>query len=518
MTMTTGGVTAEMGDDIGFVARAAAVKRHLHTLGRVVSYVFRQSLLGQRWFPSEREQSLHRVEIEQCTRKTLVLHDERGYELNRESPELRNLLMAITDLAGWLSSNRSTVAEIGVRNSSDMHMESPDFFAQFLDPFHRSRPAHSKGRSQMVRDRKLLASGRDLVATCIFVAMPGLRVPGQQGNAALALSALHQAVSPLNVYVLSSLTGLVIVSLDLEPVPVDAILSTLSAAEEIPMELRVGVTHGQIEIVEDVDGEMNAVGPVINTSARLAFARENDGALVHEDYVAMFGDALPAWLKEGARSEVTVAGKAHDALMRAFRAPYRFATAAQSRTAGTFVSKPAMMIAYDLSGFSKGDRAQLAKRFRAVSALFTKLKNVPPLGSAEWHLCPGGDGGILVLTGHEMTAMSHIPERLREFGEMGSLNMGPDLSVSMRVGVHYGLVSFYETADGVRRPTGTPVFVADVIAGDKVARAIEGVIVTRPIVDAMTSGSAARREEAWQALPPSEEPILANVERYFRSK
>lgn len=131
-------------------------------------------------------------------------------------------------------------------------------------------------------------------------------------------------------------------------------------------------------------------------------------------------------------------------------------------------------------------------------------------------MSPGGDGGILVVTRMNPNDVAHVPERLRELGAIASIDMGPSVSARVRVGVHYGMVTFYKTADGTERPSGRALLVADAVAGDDLARAYDGVIMTYEIVDAVVTGSRDRLKEMFDEIPESDDAVLKGVRRFVR--
>jgi hypothetical protein len=116
-------------------------------------------------------------------------------------------------------------------------------------------------------------------------------------------------------------------------------------------------------------------------------------------------------------------------------------------------------------------------------------------------LSPGGDGGVLVLDGMNLSDAATVAGRLQSLTEIASLDHAEAITVATRIGVHYGHVANYTNARGIQRPTGLSVFIADEIAGDEYARSCKGIIVTRLVADTLAGGSNQRLNSEFEILP-----------------
>lgn len=172
-----------------------------------------------------------------------------------------------------------------------MALREPAFFLKFLDPFVVKTALESEEREPMSKSRTSLVLGMEFKGTCVFVGVPDLKRVDPTA-APQVLQRLHESVAELDVYVLASISGLILVSPDGDGSSLDEIMGVLATIKGIPLAIRVGVAHGDIEVVRDVDGDSNLISPCINIGARLAFASVNEGALIHESYVRMYGDSL----------------------------------------------------------------------------------------------------------------------------------------------------------------------------------------------------------------------------------
>lgn len=358
-----------------------------------------------------------------------------------------------------------------------------------------------------------IPAGTEFLASVVFVHIGRLKDCSDGPRIPRALRALSEALREVDssAFVLTALTGAIIVIPDGASWSVDATLAALERAA-VGFALRVGVSHGMVNAVTDIDGQLNLVGPPINTAARLASSLHNTGALVDESY-AQFVEPILAgthWLHPSQRTPRTIIGKPQDPLFTCFAAPYRFDVVdAQPAPSPEPTWRPAVLIAYDLPGFSAGDRDQLRKRFTLLGNVFQRLRQGNPSAQASMLLSPGGDGGVLVLDGVKPAQAANIAFELHKLTEIESRDHDDPIAVRLRIGVHYGHVTSYRNARGLTRPTGRDVFVADEIASDEHARKAPGVILTKKVADSVAGGSA-----AFQPLPACPQGPAFNVERY----
>ena len=358
-----------------------------------------------------------------------------------------------------------------------------------------------------------------------------LRIPGFGDHDATTtlrtMQALHGALADLRelvpARVFSALTGAIVVLLDRDSeAPLHThlgLLSSLVSARGVP--IRAGVTHGELEALVDADGLTNLIGPMVNIAARLAYAAENTGCLYNQSYV----DSVRGYAAEadtlaphhGERIEAT--GKAHDAKLAAWNCPAFVAAPKldESKLRPPPVELPharGVILAYDLPRFSSGDRAELSTRFRSVIDALRQLKAEQNLGDDDLLVfSPGGDGGVLLLPmekGPGYRTATDLVERLR----IESDNKRDGTGVLSRVGLHYGQVSLYVNAEGVFRPTGPEILLADAIASG--VEAGSGVVFSGQFRDVVTAGNSRMFEASYEELPALETGSAAGVSRFTR--
>jgi class 3 adenylate cyclase len=344
--------------------------------------------------------------------------------------------------------------------------------------------------------------GTEFAANIVFVVIKDLKACTDAPKVPNALRALNEALRGIDsdAFVLSTLAGVIVVVPDAVSGSADDTLHALDQAK-IGFALRVGVTHGIVEVVRDIDDEPNLIGPEINIAARLATSNDNPGMLVHESYTRLIDSVLPAthWLHRSVRTAISIAGKPQDPVFTCFAGPQRF-EAKQLENEEPSPSRPAVLIAYDLPKFSAGDRAQLRKRFTRLAHVFQKLRQSSPMQAGTALLSPGGDGGVLVLEGVNLPDAAAIAARLQVLAEIESRDHHEDIAVALRIGVHYGPVMHYTNARGISRPTGLAVFIADEIAGDEHARSRHGVILTHLLAECVAGGSHQQLESEFEKI------------------
>jgi class 3 adenylate cyclase len=370
-------------------------------------------------------------------------------------------------------------------------------------------------RQEMPGNNPDRVEGSEFLATVVFVALKGLKDTAEGPMVPKALRALGVALLKTHpcAYVLSTIAGAIVVIPDDVAWGLDDAFALLHQAKP-GFPLRVSVTHGNVEVVTDVDGGKHLIGPMINVAARIATSADNPGALVHESYASHIASTLSSshWLHRLKRSELMVTGKAHDDTFRCFVAPDAFEET-QLECDDEFTWTNAVLISYDLSKFSGGDRSELRKRFTRLAHVFKKLLPASPVPAL---LSPGGDGGVLVLRGVSLREAAQIATTLRDLSEVESLGQSDAIEVKVRIGVHYGPVFEYRNARGISRPAGIEVFVADEIASDEHARQKKDVIVTRHLADSTAGGSREQLAVLFEELPALTEGPAAGIARFVR--
>ena len=236
-------------------------------------------------------------------------------------------------------------------------------------------------------DRALGVERHVATATVVFVGIPGIKgwpsLLAYRGIAGLH-HALRQTLrrhpsAKASVHVLSSLTGAILIIPDGTDFYAHRYLKALAVAwcaQGIPV--RAGVVHGEIELLSDVDGLVNAVGEPINVAARIAVKGKKPGCVLEDGYLDFAG----AVSDFGKGKRVSLKGKSHDrGRIRGVQLKAQdFLSLAKviQRRLPAFAERPepvnGVALGYDLPKFSAGDRAELSKRFRAVADAFSSLK------------------------------------------------------------------------------------------------------------------------------------------------
>lgn len=361
------------------------------------------------------------------------------------------------------------------------------------------------------------------------VAFFNLRSVGEQNarSAFAAIFHLHRILEDLvansdAIRVTSALHGAIVVvpeevehnhSFDLR----EALPGVVRGLTECQLPVRIGVAHGRVEYLQDADDNGNFIGPVVNTAARLAYANENKGLLFHESFQAARAGYVTA-KNDAIRigpGEQLIRGKSHDEPFRCFPAePPIVMTGAFARDL-TFAADDCrnvdgVAVAFDLPTFSSGARVQMGHRFRAFVAQVRKVQS----GSSDdvFYYSPGGDGGIFVFTGRAATTRAvQAAKDIDQHLEIEGTEHSTATSLRCRIGVHYGSVALYRNAEGVWRPTGRVLFVADRLGSDQKP----GVYVySKQLEDAVSRGSASAFERDYRWLEPLDCPPDGSIERF----
>ena len=330
------------------------------------------------------------------------------------------------------------------------------------------------------------------------------------------------------VYPLASHTGVILIVPDRANTYIHHYVDDiLSALYKHTVSVRIGVAWGTLELLEDSDDNLNAIGTPINVAARLAYSTSNPGFLFDSSYVQFSSatlDPQQSFGPFGSLPTLSVKGKAHDThpfQCKAITADrLTHLTLDQSRTGLTEsalrrTSKTfnGVVVAYDLPKFSQGDRSQLSKRFRSTVDAFKKLRRHDPSRDRMLHFSPGGDGGIAVFEADRTRGYDDAVEFAKLLA-VESEGKSDRIEVNARIGLHYGGVVAYESLNGVYRPTGRSCFIADAITGDEVAKEANSVVFTETMADIVSNGSTKYLREHFRELPPLEQGPAAGLRRY----
>lgn len=382
-----------------------------------------------------------------------------------------------------------------------------------------------------------LSDRQELKASVGFFQIPKLKeiASDEPSLSYRGLFTLHRVLEewrltqPKEIRVLSSLTGAIIIVPDTSEIYIHQRLpEILEKCKQRGVPVRLGITHGDVEVLEDSDGLMNFIGTPVNVAARLAFSTQNN-CLLYENTYTEFVSGLstdknndplhPRYCRE-----INIKGKLHDPafLCRISNAnqlalndineSYLLSSDVPPQPINAFV------IAYDLPRFSAGDRSELSKRFRSVIDTLKNLKanNTFPEGSS-FYFSPGGDGGILVFRGDSKKYINTALEFVALLA-VESDNKDPNIDVKSRVGLHYGVVNLYRNAEGIERPTGLICFIADEIASDKLAKKRVGIVITEPIKGLLFAGSETRFQQEYESLESLKNGVAKNLKRYVKRK
>ncbi len=254
-----------------------------------------------------------------------------------------------------------------------------------------------------------MSTGAVLPASIAFIAIPQLKRLEPE-TAVQALLSLHDVLRRFRTgllqppaRILSTLTGALLVLPDATDRYLHASLDEIAKdCHARGLAIRVGVTHGDVQELSDVDGTANYIGTPINIAARLATSPENLGCAFHKDFVSHVQAAfIPgARLRPWQYPRVVIKGKPHDAATgfpctqapgEAF--PVLDAVVAEQLPAITdgVQNINATVLAYDLPHFSAGDANQLSRRFRAVIGAMQQSQVAR--ASSRAFFSPGGTAG-----------------------------------------------------------------------------------------------------------------------------
>jgi hypothetical protein len=329
------------------------------------------------------------------------------------------------------------------------------------------------------------------------------------------------------IIILSSLTGLVFIAPDNAAENLIEFLNNfIPKCYDSGLPLKIGITHGDIEELKDVDGRINYIGTPLNHAARVLFSEKNQGCLAEQSYrnfyQHVFGPTKsPAFIFS--TKKINVKGKSHDKSKFVCYAPnsgrFQFRKKLLSQMLPK-IRKPAnpvagVALAYDLPKFSAGDRSQLSQRFRSISDMFQALKNNTAIpAKSRLFFLPGGDGGVVILT-EVKASVFEIVSKFVQLLEIESESRDASIGVKSRIGAHYGVIFLYKNADGIIRPTGKTCFVADEIASDSLARSSGGIVFSEQLIDSLSSGSSTRLNDTFEELPAIKKGAAKNIKRFI---
>ncbi len=383
-----------------------------------------------------------------------------------------------------------------------------------------------------------LQERQELLASVVFFFIPQLaelaeKEPEISYN---ALALLHEILKDnlssqeVQLKLLSSLRGAIVISPDTSGIYIHQkfpIILENCKTQGIPV--RLGISHGTLEVLEDADGLFSFVGIPMNVAARLSTSDKNKGVLYDSTYTVHVQPLLisknndPLHPRFG--REAKIKGKQHDPLFHC-REPedsnlvlskFNETILSELSNSSNLINFNGIAIAYDLAKFSLGDRSELSKRFRSVIDAIKSIKT-RQIFSEETHFyfSPGGDGGLLVLQTKPGIALGEyigIAFELIEKLKVESDNKDSNIDVKSRVGIHYGSISLYTNAEGVQRPTGLTCFIADEIASDALAKQKGGIVVTNSIKGSLFGGSEQRFQSEYELLEPLHK---GTIQRYVK--
>lgn len=363
-----------------------------------------------------------------------------------------------------------------------------------------------------------------LPVTAVFLSIVGLAAMDGPDVPA-AMSALHSALrSPLTdpalsgLRVLSSLTGAIVLVPDALNRNVHELLPAwLTLIDAAGLPVHVGVARGLVEMIEDADGTVNAIGRCINVAARLAMSDDNPGVLYEEPYANQVLGVIRRthFLHPLSRTPIAVKGK-RGAVFTTFADPgARPRALARIPVTGPPPSMNALLIAYDLPDFSEGDLRTLASRFREVVREVQRLREEHSLpANAGVSFSPGGDGGVLALTQVPLGRAFSLATDLANLLEAASTTQADHASVRARIGVHYGQTQSYESAEGTTRPTGLALFEADGLTGDNEARRYDALVISGALIESAARGSKRFEASHFHEIPPLVTPYQTMIHRF----
>jgi hypothetical protein len=383
-----------------------------------------------------------------------------------------------------------------------------------------------------------LRDRQEISASVVFFFIPQLKE--QEPNISYcALISLHKILKEQlllerssKLKVLSSISGAIVIIPDLSNIYIHQhLLIILDDCKNQGIPIRLGITHGHLEVLEDVDTLLGFVGKPMNIAARLSTSDKNKGILYHSKYID-FVQALPSLkindpLHPRFCNEVEIKGKPHDPVFNCRECDDNLALSQFDRDFLPESNKYSIStingiaIAYDLPKYSQGDRSELSKRFRSVIDSIRQIitRSIFSGENNQFFFSPGGDGGIIILPikqGISLEEYIEIAFKLIETLEVESDSRNSNIDVKSRVGIHYGAVNLYNDAESILRPTGLTCFIADEIASDAIAKQKSGIVITEAIKDSLYRGNLKRFHKEYEPLPCLVKGAAKKVQRYAK--
>ncbi len=378
---------------------------------------------------------------------------------------------------------------------------------------------------------------QEILGSVVFFFIPQLaeQEPNISNNALILLNEILKERlldRGLELRILSSIKGAIAVIPDSSTMYIHQHLSViLEDCKNQGIPVRMGITHGELEVLKDADTLFSFIGIPMNVAARLSTSDNNKGILYDSTYIkhvmplptSQNNDSLhPRYCKE-----VDISGKPHDPIFKC-REPddanlvlsqFNNDILSQLNIESDYIN--GIAIAYDLPKFSRGDRSELSKRFRSVidSINSIRTRSIFPEETNQFFFSPGGDGGILILPIKLDISLSeyiNLAFELIEKLQVESDSKDSNIDVKSRVGVHSGIIILYQNAEGISRPTGLTCFIADEIASDDLAKQKGGIIITENIKGSLYSGSIKCFEKEYESLTPLNKRAAKDIQRYAK--
>lgn len=301
---------------------------------------------------------------------------------------------------------------------------------------------------------------------------------------------------------------------------VDFVSRIYLECQKAGVDLNVGIHRGIVPLLHDIDGSITPISPEVNQCARLAYAKRDEisapenseisviASVEFGDFAAQGGQVNSSddkWLfpSERAKWSAKAKGKRNE-LFDILVAPKSRFTVDDSASVLVHTNEieiigGCLLIAYDLPKFSDGDQSRVDSRFFDVSRIVTQqLRRTSE--HSEMLLSPGGDGGIIMISGMTLENAYNFANGIHEkLGVLDRLRT-KDAGSAVRVGVHYSGIAVYTDANGVRRGIGTSLFVADALANDEKGRQEESVVYSNEFKKIASHGDNQLFEENFKQL------------------
>jgi hypothetical protein len=458
---------------------------------------------------------------------------------------LRNWQEKLAYFENELSITSSSTQKFELRKRIEECRQEIQRITKEIGAFQESQSFNSTNKSQTIhtfdtKDNFKLMQFKDrqeIVASVVFFFIP--KLAEQEADISnCALVSLHKILKEklldrgLELRILSSIKGAIVVIPDSAGIYIHQHLSViLEDCKNQVIPVRLGITHGELEVLKDADTLFSFIGRPMNIAARLSTSDSNKGILYDSTYIdhvrplptSKNNDPLhPKYC-----NEVDILGKPHDPIFKC-REPedtnlvlsqFNNDILSQLDIASNYIN--GIAIAYDLPKFSQGDRSELSKRFRSVIDSINSIRNrsIFPKDSNQFFFSPGGDGGILILPIKLEGSLSEYIDLafgLIEKLEVESDSKDSNIDVKSRVGVHSGIIILYQNAEGILRPTGITCFIADEIASDDLAKQQGGIIITEKIKGSLYDGSIKRFEREYESLTPLDKGAAKDIQRYAK--